>query len=447
VPVRLPAVRFDTDEIAAAVRGQVVGPPATVEGASIDSRTTAPGQLFVPLVAERDGHDFVAAALERGAAAYLTARPPAPDVATTAVRVDDTAAALTRLGAVARDRLPEAVVGITGSVGKTSVKDLLAAVMRTTYRTAASEKSFNNEIGVPLTLVDAPGDTEVAVLEMGARGIGHLRTLCATARPTTAVVTMVAEVHTSEYPNGLDDVERAKGELVEAVPADGAAVLNGSDARVRRMARLTDARVLFYGVHGDVVAQRVAVDDELRPRFRLSSPWGAVDVQLAVHGVHQVGNALAAAAAALVHGVPLEGVAEGLSGAALSPWRMELRRTPRGATVLNDAYNSNPTALEAALHSLAALDADRKVAVLGIMAELGPTSDDRHREMGELADELGVEVVTVACPAYGIGIDVATVEDAAALLRDPGEGTAVLIKASRSAGLERLAALLAGPRP
>ncbi|MCO8128409.1 UDP-N-acetylmuramoyl-tripeptide--D-alanyl-D-alanine ligase [Acidimicrobiia bacterium EGI L10123] len=430
------------DEVAAAVRGEVVGPPTTISGACIDSRLAGPGQLFVPLVAERDGHDFIPAAIEAGAAACLTSREPLEG--TTAVLVDDTMRALTRLGSVARDRLPEAVTGITGSVGKTSVKDLLAAALATTYRTAASEKSFNNEIGVPLTLVNAPDGTERVVLEMGARGIGHIRTLCDVARPTVAIVTMVAEVHTSEYEHGLDDVARAKGELVEAIPVDGHVILNGSDARVRAMASRTDARVLTYGVSGDVVAQRVDVDEHLRPRFRLSSPWGTVDVQLAVHGVHQVGNALAAAAAALVQDVPLEAVAEGLGSAALSPWRMELGHAASGATVLNDAYNSNPTALAAALHSLAALDAGRRVAVLGVMAELGDGSDERHAEMGELAEDLGIEVVTVDCPAYGVGTDVPTVEAAVDALGSLGPDHAVLVKASRSAGLERVATLLLG---
>ena len=433
-------MELSIDEVAAAVRGEVVGPPTTIAGACIDSRLAGPGQLFVPLVAERDGHDFIPAAIEAGAAAYLTSREPLEG--TTAVLVDDTMRALTRLGSVARDRLPEAVTGITGSVGKTSVKDLLAAALATTYPTAASEKSFNNEIGVPLTLVNAPDGTERVVLEMGARGIGHIRTLCDVARPTVAIVTMVAEVHTSEYEHGLDDVARAKGELVEAIPVDGHVILNGSDARVRAMASRTDARVLTYGVSGDVVAQRVDVDEHLRPRFRLSSPWGTVDVQLAVHGVHQVGNALAAAAAALVQDVPLEAVAEGLGSAALSPWRMELGHAPSGATVLNDAYNSNPTALAAALHSLAAVDAGRRVAVLGVMAELGDGSDERHAEMGELAEELGIEVVTVDCPAYSVGTDVPTVEAAVDALGPLGPDHAVLVKASRSAGLERVAALL-----
>ena len=439
-------MEFTTDEIAAVTKGEVVGPPVTVAGAVIDSRAVSGGELFVPLVADRDGHDFVDAAVDAGATAYLTAKAPIDGSVeeAAAVRVDDTMEAFTRLGAAARDRLPEAVIGITGSVGKTSVKDLLASVLATTYRTASSAKSFNNEIGVPLTLVNAPADTEVLVQEMGARGIGHIRSLCDVARPSAAVVTMVAEVHTSEYTGGLDDVARAKGELVEAVPVDGFVVLNGSDARVRRMASLTEARVLTYGVSGDVVAQRVALDDDLRPRFRLSSPWGSTDVQLGVHGVHQVGNALAAAAAALAQGVPLDAVGAGLESAEMSPWRMELRRTASGAVVVNDAYNSNPTALEAALHSLATLDADRRFAVLGLMAELGPHSDDRHAEMGDLAEELDIEVVTVDCPQYGYGTDVSSAEAAVAAVGELRRGDAVLVKASRSAGLEKVADLLLG---
>ncbi len=433
-------VQFTTDEIAAAVRGTIEGPTATVDGASIDSRTVVEGQLFVPLVAERDGHEFVPTAVEAGATAYLTSQDPVEGPAT-AIRVDDTMEAFTRLGSVARDRLPEAVIGITGSVGKTSVKDLLASVLATTFRTSASQKSFNNEIGVPLTLVNAPADTEVLVQEMGARGVGHIRKLCEVARPSAAIVTMVAEVHTSEFA-GLDEVALGKGELVESVPVDGFVVLNGSDARVRKMADRTDARVITYGVSGDVVAQKVGVDGELRPKFRLSSPWGSVDVELAVHGVHQVGNALAAAAAGLAQGVPIDAIPEGLRNAALSPWRMELRQARAGGIVINDAYNSNPTALEAAMHSLAAIDADRHVAVLGLMAELGEHSEERHAEMGDLAHELGIELITVSCPLYGTGIDVPTIDAAIDAVGTVGPGVAVLVKASRSAGLETVAGAL-----
>ena len=433
-------MRFTIDHVADVVRGTVSGPSddVTIDGASIDSRSVGAGQLFVPLVAERDGHAFVPAALESGAAAYLTAQEA---VGGTAIRVDDTMEAFTRLGAAARDRLPEAVIGITGSVGKTSVKDLLASVLATTFRTAASAKSFNNEIGVPLTLVNAAADTEVLVQEMGARGVGHIRQLCDIARPSAAIVTMVAEVHTSEFA-GLDEVALGKGELVEAVPVDGFVVLNGSDARVRKMAERTDARVLTYGVSGDVVAQKIGVDDDLRPRFRLSSPWGSTDVQLSVHGVHQVGNALAAAAAGLAQGVPIDAVAAGLESAAISPWRMELHRTPAGAVLINDAYNSNPTALAAAMHSLAAIDADRHVMIVGLMAELGEHAEARHAEMGDLARELDIEVISVACPLYGTGTDVPTPEAAADAVGTLGAGDAVLVKASRSAGLESIAAAL-----
>lgn len=431
-------MRFTTSEIAAATAGSVVGPETTVHGAAIDSRTVSGGELFVPLVADRDGHDFVATALDAGAAAYLSSRPPTGG---SAVVVADTMSAFTALGRAARNRLPDAVIGITGSVGKTSVKDLLAAVVATTFRSAASAKSFNNEIGIPLTLVNAPDDTEVLVQEMGARGVGHIAELCAIARPTTAVVTMVAEVHTSEFAS-LDAVAAGKGELVEAIPESGTAVLNADDDRVVAMGRRTSARVVTFGTTGDVRAESVTLDSALRPSFELRTPWGSTPVALSVHGVHQVPNALAAAAAGLVHDVPLEAVAHGLASASLSPWRMELSTTPTGATVINDAYNANPTAMAAALRSLAAIDARRKIAVVGLMAELGPVSAVRHAAIGALADELGVEIISVDCSAYGTGTDVADIDAALDAIGDLGDGDAVLVKASRSVGLEVLAARL-----
>lgn len=433
-------MRFTSDDIAAAVAGTPSGPPAIVSGAAIDSRAIGGGELFVPIVAERDGHDFIPAALRSGAAAYLTAQDPAEG---TAIRVDDTAAALASLGGVARDRLPDAVIGITGSVGKTSVKDLLATTLSTTFATTASEKSFNNELGVPLTLLNAPDDTEVLVVEMGSRGVGHIRELCQIARPTAAIVTAVAEVHTSEF-GSVAEVAKGKAELVEAVPSDGYAVLNADDYLVVAMADRTSARVVMYGERGDVRAADIRVDDQLRPTFDLLTPWGTAQVTLAVHGLHQVSNGLAAAAAALVQGVSLDEVATGLGAASLSPWRMQLERTRSGAIVINDAYNANPTSMSAALRSLAALDARRRVAVLGLMAELGDVSDVRHRELGELATELGIEVITVDCPAYGVGVDVADAESAIAALGELTEDDAVLVKASRSADLQRVADVLTG---
>jgi UDP-N-acetylmuramoyl-tripeptide--D-alanyl-D-alanine ligase len=447
---RCSTVKMRSSEVAAATGGRLVGPDVTVSGAAIDSRQVAGGELFVPVIAERDGHDFVGAALAAGAAAYLTARPVAraadggAPMAGTAVEVDDTRAALTALGGHARDRLAprvaDRVVGITGSVGKTSVKDLLAVTLAAGWRTTASVGSFNNELGVPLTLVDAADDTEALVVEMGARGVGHVTELCAIARPVVGVVTRVAPVHTETF-GTIDDVAAAKGELVEALPVTGVAVLNAGDPRVAAMAARTRARVVTFGEGGDVRAEGVRLGSDLRPSFRVVTPWGAAAVRLAVRGAHMVDNALAALAAALVCDVPLGDVVDALARADLSRWRMELTTLPSGARILNDAYNANPTSMAAALRSLASLAARRRVAVLGVMAELGPSSDEQHRAVGDLARQLGVEVVAVGAPAYG-GTRVADLEAAVAALGELGEGDAVLLKGSRVAGLERLMTLL-----
>ncbi|HMG43805.1 MAG TPA: UDP-N-acetylmuramoyl-tripeptide--D-alanyl-D-alanine ligase [Acidimicrobiales bacterium] len=428
-------------DVAAATGGRLDGPDLQVSGATIDSRSITPGQLFVPVVAERDGHDFVGAALAAGAAGYLTSREL---VGGSAVVVDDTAVALAHLGRHARDHLgaDAHVVGVTGSVGKTSVKDLLAAALAARWRTSASVKSFNNELGVPLTLFNAPEGTEALVVEMGARDRGHVKALCDLALPTVGVVTRVAAVHTEVF-GTIDDVAAAKAELVEALPAHGTAVLNAADPRVAAMAARTRARALTFGAGGDVHADHVTVDDDLRARFTLRSPWGSADVQLNVRGVHMVENALAAGAAALACDVPVEALPEALAAAELSPWRMEVVRLTSGAVLVNDAYNANPTSMAAALQALAALPATRRVAVLGVMAEIGATSDAEHVGIGELARDLGIEVVSVGVPAYGgVLVDGDDLDAAVAALGPLGEGVAVLVKASRVAELERLAARL-----
>ena len=435
------AVDLKLSDVAAATGGRLDGPDLQVSGATIDSRSITPGQLFVPVVAERDGHDFVGAALAAGAAGYLTSREL---VGGSAVVVDDTAVALAHLGRHARDHLgaDAHVVGVTGSVGKTSVKDLLAAALAARWRTSASVKSFNNELGVPLTLFNAPEGTEALVVEMGARDRGHVKALCDLALPTVGVVTRVAAVHTEVF-GTIDDVAAAKAELVEALPAHGTAVLNAADPRVAAMAARTRARALTFGAGGDVHADHVTVDDDLRARFTLRSPWGSADVQLNVRGVHMVENALAAGAAALACDVPVEALPEALAAAELSPWRMEVVRLTSGAVLVNDAYNANPTSMAAALQALAALPATRRVAVLGVMAEIGATSDAEHVGIGELARDLGIEVVSVGVPAYGgVLVDADDLDAAVAALGPLGEGVAVLVKASRVAELERLAARL-----
>jgi UDP-N-acetylmuramoyl-tripeptide--D-alanyl-D-alanine ligase len=433
-------VELHTNEIAKATGGVASGPDVNVSGATIDSRQVARGQLFVPVVASRDGHDFVAGAVAAGAAAYLTSRGLVDGVEATAVEVGDTVAALGAVGRHARTRLPNRVLGITGSVGKTSVKDLLAVALAARWRASASAGSFNNELGVPLTLMNAPGDTEALVVEMGARGIGHIAELCALAAPTVGVVTRVAAVHTETF-GTLEEVASAKGELVEALPDNGHAVLNAGDPFVAAMASRTSAEIVTFGEDGDVRAESVALDDELRPSFRLVSPWGSAPVRLAVRGEHMIDNALAAASAALVCHVSLDGVAAALETAVLSRWRMDLVRLGSGALVVNDAYNANPTSMAAALRALVRLPARRRVAVLGLMAELGSSSDDEHRAVGATARGLGVEVIGVGVPAYG-GTTVGGVDEVPAALGPLGDGDAVLLKGSRVAGLERLMALL-----
>ena len=430
-------MQIRSSELAAAVGGRLDGPDVVVDGASIDSRSVHAGQLFVPVVAERDGHDFIAEALAAGAGAYLTERAP---VGGSAIVVDHTVEALQAAGRFARSRLPGPVIGITGSVGKTSVKDLLAAVLAQRLRTAASERSFNNELGVPLTLLGAPDGTEAVVVEMGARGIGHIAQLCAIASPTIGIVTRVAAAHTEAF-GTVDAVAEAKGELIAALPSNGTAVLFTGDERVLDMAGHTMAPVVTFGPGGDVRADAVELDGDLRARFRLVSRWGSTDVALAARGVHQVDNALGAAAVGLVCGLDVDAVAAGLATAELSPWRMELTTAPSGARVLNDAYNANPTSMAAALRSLAELPAPRRTAVLGPMAELGERSDAEHAAIGELAWELGIRVVAVGTDAYGTE-HVRDIAGALVALGRLGPDDAVLVKGSRVAALERLAAKL-----
>jgi UDP-N-acetylmuramoyl-tripeptide--D-alanyl-D-alanine ligase len=435
------------------VRGELVhgDPNVEISGVVIDSRLVCGGELFVPIVAERDGHQFIGAAVHAGASLVLTSRRDLDTIAS-AIAVDDTSAALLDLGRYVRTRLPDRVVGITGSVGKTSVKDLTAAALRAGLgvdAVQASPRSFNNELGVPLTLANAPDEVEAVVVEMGARGRGHIAMLCDVAHPTIGIVTTVALAHAEMF-GTIDEVAAAKGELVAALPSSGTAVLNGDHPLVAAMANRTAARVVTFGVDSpgiDVTASAISIDDELRASFRLHSPWGGADVRLAVRGVHQVMNALAAATGAMACGVEPELVASGLNTAVLSPWRMELERAASGALVLNDAYNANPTSMDAALGSLAALPAQRRIAVVGLMAELGPDGPRAHRRVAAHAATEGIELIAVDVDLYGVE-PVAGVQGALRALAArgaPAAGDAILVKGSRVAGLERVATALLRP--
>lgn len=435
--------------------------------------------LFVPIAAERDGHDFIAAS---GATITLSAQPVAELEQAAAlpegmavVEVDDPATALIELGRSARARLDgRAVVGITGSVGKTTTKDLLASVLAVDRPTHASHRSFNNELGVPLTILNAPDDTEALVLEMGARGLGHIALLASIGRPTVGIVTAVGAAHTSEF-GSVEAVAQGKGELVEALPSaaeGGIAVLNADNPHVCAMAERTSARVVFVSSQGRaergadsadggppgstwVVAEEITLSADLVPSFRLVSEWGTADVVLGARGVHLVDNALCAAGAALALGVSVDDVAAGLAAPVMSPMRMSLLRTDAGTAVIDDTYNANPMSVEAALRSLAALPARRRIAVMGEMAELGENSAADHARMGALAVSLGIEVVAVGAPDYLGTLDVdapaalaADVVEAMRMVVTSSAGVtlspedAVLVKGSRVAGLERLVALL-----
>jgi UDP-N-acetylmuramoyl-tripeptide--D-alanyl-D-alanine ligase len=489
-----PVIPLSLEQIARITGGQlngdaaVCGREAMVTGeVVIDSRRVGPGGLFAAVAGERsDGHGFASAAVAAGAVAVLATRPvPVP-----AVIVADVPAALAGLARFVVDSLPGArIAGITGSSGKTSTKDLAAQLVERLGPTIAPAGSFNNEFGLPLTVLRADLATRYLVLELSARGLGHIAHLCRIAPPRYGVVLNVGHAHAGEF-GGLDQVALAKGELVEALPAGpagGVAILNADDPRVLAMASRTAARIVTfsqqpsqgshlpqspYGSHPphqslpehipqpSVRAADVRLDDLGRPSFTLLTPAGSAPVTLRLHGAHNVPNALAAAALAGELGLGLADIADGLCAAvARSRWRMEVRRRADGVMIINDAYNANPESVRAAIEALAHLARDgRGFAVLGHMAELGDTSRARHEEAGEFAAQVlgpglagliavGDEAAPLLAGARRVrswhGEAVGVPDGAAALevlANQLKPGDVVLVKASRAASLEGVAA-------
>jgi len=451
------------DQVARAVGGSLgaaADPAATATGISTDTRAVSAGDLFVAVVGERvDAHDLAADAVAAGAVAVLASRPV--DVAH--VLVDDTVAALGRLAhAVLVDHPSVVVVGVTGSSGKTSTKDLLAQLLPAYGPTVAPAGSLNTEVGLPVTALGIDPTTRVLVAEMGARGIGHVRYLCGIAPPRIGVVLNVGHAHVGEF-GSRENIALAKGELVECLPSaadGGVAVLNADDPLVAAMASRTTARVVAYGesASASVRAVDVVLDDAGRPSFGLLVGGRRADVSLGLHGRHHVSNALAAAAVGTALGLDLDEVAAALSAARpASRWRMEVSTAPSGATVVNDAYNANPDSVRAALQALADMTRGgrRGTAVLGEMLELGETTVKLHEETGREAARQGAarlvavgssDAVTALARGYaaesGRPEDAEVVPDADAALvalGALGASDVVLVKASRAAGLERLA--------
>jgi UDP-N-acetylmuramoyl-tripeptide--D-alanyl-D-alanine ligase len=446
-------------DIAGVVGGTVEGDPAlVVDGpAYVDSRSPVPGGLYVAIVGERvDGHEYAA-----GSHAVLGLRPTsAPTVV-----VADPVVALGRLARHVLDRLDVTVLALTGSQGKTGTKDYLAHVLADAGPTVATAANNNNELGVPLTALRADESTTYLVVEMGARGVGHIGYLCEIAPPQVAAVINVGTAHIGEF-GSREAIAIAKGEIVESLPAAGVAVLNADDALTAALAGRTDARVLTFGSAGDVTWRGMELDDLGRPSFELGhgGEWHAVRLQLS--GAHQVANAAAAAAIAVAVGRPVAEAARALSGAQpASRWRMELHERPDGMLVVNDAYNANPASMAAAIDTLSEIGrrrARRTVAVLGEMRELGDDHESGHREVGGAVAAAGVDVLVVvgesAAPIAtgaraqeswaGEVIVTASREEAISWLRQNALSTdVVLTKASRGAALEEIAEALLADAP
>ena len=443
--------------IASAVRGRLRGPDAVVSAVATHSRAVGPGDLFVAIAGERvDGHDFVVEAFERGAAAALVHRP----VVGTAIEVTDTGRALLDLASDERARMADArVVGITGSNGKTSAKDLAAAVLGTRLRTHASPASFNNEIGLPMTLLGAELGVEIVVAEMGARHEGDVALLCDVARPDAVVVTNVGVAHMEVF-GSWDAIVRAGAEPVERLGARGTAILNADDHVARGYADRCGGSVVTFGVDpaADVRAEGIELGPDARASFGLVAAGEAERVELAVPGEHMVSNALAAAAVGRWAGMTLAECAAALKGAGVARWRMETFTAASGVVVVNDTYNANPESMAAALKAARWMaTGTRLAAVLGHMAELGPIAFAEHERLGELVVRIGVErLITVGDQARAIARaairegqlaeEVASYdrpEEAAEDVRSWAEaGDVVLVKGSRVAGLERAAEAL-----
>jgi UDP-N-acetylmuramoyl-tripeptide--D-alanyl-D-alanine ligase len=447
-------IAMSVADIAAAVGGTVVGGGPTVEvtgPVEYDSRLLAPGGLFVAFAgAKADGHEFAGAAVAAGAVAVMGTRPVGADVGVPTIVVSDPLDAMGRLARAVLDRLPDlTVVGVTGSSGKTTTKDQIGQLLARLGPTVAPVGSLNNELGLPHTALRADADTRFLVLEMGARGIGHISYLCGIAPPRIGVVINVGVAHIGEF-GSVEAIAKGKAELVEALPAGGLAVLNADDPLVRAMADRTRAEVLLVGEAEDagLRAADVTLDERGRPSYTLVAPDGSVRVGLALTGGHQVGNTLAAAAVARAAGMPLTDLATALGDLrSASTRRMDVFDRADGVTVIDDSYNANPASTAAALRAQAALGGERRrVAVLGYLAELGEHERDGHEQVGRLAAELGVDRLVVvgaaAKPIHdgavavaqwgGESVHVTDQEEAIALLRDElRPGDVVLVKGSR----------------
>jgi UDP-N-acetylmuramoyl-tripeptide--D-alanyl-D-alanine ligase len=447
-------------DVAIAVEGELVGDDVEVSSVVTDSRRASAGSLFVALPGEhRDGAAFTPDAFARGAAGALVGLHV--DAEGPIIRVEATLEALMRLAEDERRRAlaDVTVVAVTGANGKTSTKDLAASVLSQRFRTHASPASFNNEIGLPATMLSAPAGVQVIVAEMGARHVGDARALCRIARPDVVIVTNIGLAHLEIF-GSWEAIVAAGSEPVEALGAGDVAILNAEDPVVASYADRTSARVVSFGriEAAEVRARGVELDQEGDASFTLVHGDASERVELAVAGEHMVSNALAAAACGIVLGLAPMECSAGLKEARISPWRMETFTSAAGLRVVNDAYNANPESTAAALKASRWMAGHaRLIAVLGTMAELGPVAEREHDRIGALAARIRVDRLvtvgdaarTIAAAALREGMEpenvatCRTVEDALGDVRTHArDGDVVLCKGSRIVGLERLAEAL-----
>lgn len=453
-----PAPALTADDLVRLTGGRLLArSERPIRGAAVDSRRVAPGQVFVALPGDRtDGHAFVVEAVRRGAAALLVTRPVADPAALGDVSVVRVADGISALGAVAagwRQRFDLLVVGVTGSIAKTSTKEAVAAVLGRRFRTLRNEGNQNNEIGLPMTVLRIGPEHEAAVLEMGMYSGGEIAELARIARPRIGVITAVLPVHLARI-GSLEAIEAAKGELLEALPRDGTAVLNADDRIVREMGRRTIARSLTYGFDeaADVSAERVESAGLDGMRFVLRVEGGRQPVAIPTLGRLSVHNALAAAAVGRAAGLSLDEIAAGLATGWSAPHRVQVVQVA-GVTLIDDTYNASPRSMIAALDLLAGVPG-RRWAILGEMLELGEASEDGHRAVGEAAARaadwlvvVGRDAAAIAEGAVNGGMDLQRITvvpdlDSVIATLPPRlrAGDVVLVKASRGIGLDRLVA-------
>ena len=442
-------IRMSAAQISEIVNGQlnVDGEAAIWLPPVFDSRKATAGSFFLALVGQNvDGHDFIDDALQNGAPFALVSK----DVAFPNIKVENVYEALGKLAAYVRIQLPNLkVIGITGSQGKTTTKDLLHHILESIGPTISPENSFNNELGAPLNLLRCDENTKFCIAELGARHLGDISKLASIVRPDVGVVLKVGNAHIAEF-GSVENIAKAKGELVESLQNDGIAVLGTYDEFTPKMATGFAGRVIKFGESTDCDVR--AADIEIRegsPHFDLVDSEGRVSVGMRLIGAHQIPNALAAAAASIALGISNDHIATALSTAEnRSKWRMQLHDLS-GLLIINDAYNANPESMEAALFSLRLFAQERggsAWAFLGKMHELGESSSQAHQKIGTLARDLGVDhLVAINASEYGSVINYENWEASLELLNEIAPGDVILVKASRAEGLEKLAdALIRG---